>query len=492
MKLLFVSLYLFLLVEFGSSSEQSITAIQSSTCSDDNPGANASVISDKTMVESLSLCLRVQFQSWAPSVYLVQSEYLYFYLLPYENSTGWFSYTSEHNYIHSEFNWKNTLLPTNISWNSICVSYHGLAEKIIIAINGEKVDVTNYNILNTSTKLYVPYFLLGTTYSFHQEISIIITDFNVWSRALTIKEIIQFTSGEDTNFIAESKPDMFIWTHKNFNIQLNNCTKFVTINGKKVFRANNISKGHILFFTTCTSTLDEAYQQCKTFNGELSYPRNLDHLNSAFVNGNQNDFVSECPQIWVPFQRSEENKTKWFHQGKKGIKSEISFEPWGKVEIKEKGNCIYFDLQKKSYHETQCEGYYCGMCEIEQKRVVFRINSECDDLWKQLGLTSYYFFSQFNPYGFIFAAANGETKLMQNGTWSLEHILYDNTKATLAELDMPGYYYDPIGLTKWNVNHCGEKKTALLKMNNVSINFLFVDNISIMECYIKSKNCHVF
>jgi hypothetical protein len=463
-------LYLFVLVEFGSSSEQNIRAIQSSTCSDFNPGANASVTSDKTMVESLSLCLRVQLQSWALSVYLVMSENLYFYLLPYENSIGWFSYTSEHYSIHSEFNWKNTLLPTNISWNSICISYNGLAEIIMVAINGEKVDVTNYNNFNVSARLYVPYFLLGTTYSFHQEISIIITDFNVWSRALTIKEILQYTFGEDTNFVAESKPDMFIWTHKNAKIQLNNCTKFITINEKSVLQNNNASKRHILFFTKHTFTLDEAYQQCKKFNGELSYPRNLDHLHSAFVNGNQNDFVRECPQVWVPFQRSEENMTKWFHYGKKGVKSEISFEPWGKAEIKEKGNCIYFDLQKKSYHETKCVDYYCGMCEIEHKRLVFRINSECDDLWKQLGITSYYFLSQLNPHGFILAAANGETKFIRNETWSLQYVLYDDRKATLPELEMSGLY-DSLGLNKWSVKDCGEKKTTYLKMKNVCIIF---------------------
>jgi hypothetical protein len=479
MKLLFMFLNLILLVDFGSSSEQNITAIQSSACSDYNPGANASVITDKTMVESLSLCLRVKFQSWAQSVYLVQSENLYFYLLPYENSNGMFSYNTEHNYIQAEFNWKNTLFPTNFSWNSICISYHGLAEEIIIAINGEKVVVTNYNFFNASAKLYVPYFLLGTTYSYHQELSIIITDFNVWSRALTIKQILQFTSAEDTNFVAESKPDMFIWTHKNANIQLDNCTKFITINVKSVFPTNRISKRHILLFTTHTPTLDEAHKQCKRFNGELSYPRNVDHLNSAFVNGNQNDFISACPRIWVPLQRSEENLTKWFHYGKRGIKSEISFEPWGKVEIEEKGNCIYFNLQKKSYHETKCGDYYCGMCEIEQKRLVFRINSECDDLWKQLGITSYYFLSQFNPYGFNFAGANGETKFILNGTWSLQHVFYNLTKTTLAELDMYGYY-NSMGLNKWSVKHCGEKKTALIKINNVSINFLFVDSISII------------
>jgi hypothetical protein len=380
----FVFFYLLLLVEFGISSEQNITAIQSSTCSDNNPGANASIISDKTMVESLSLCLRVQFQSWAPHAYLVMSKNLRLYLWSYDNSIGIFSYSSPEKNIQATFDWKNTLLPTNFSWNSICVSYHGLAEIILIAINGEKVDATIHKILNTSAKLYVPYFLLGSIYSNHFEVSIVITDFNVWSRALTIEEILQFTSAADTNFVAESKPDMFTWTHKNASIQLNNCTKLITINGKSVLQTNNISKRHILLFITHTSTLDEAYKQCKRLNGELFFPRNMEHLNSAFVNENQNDFVSVCPQIWVPFQRSEENMTKWIHYGKKGIKSEVFFEQWGKVEIEEKGNCIYFDLQKKSYHETKCGDYYCGMCEIEQKRVVFRINSECDDLWKQL------------------------------------------------------------------------------------------------------------
>jgi hypothetical protein len=424
------------------------------------------------MVESLTLCIRVQFQSWERIVDLVISENFKFYLNSYEYSYGIFSYRSPEKHILAQFDWKNTLLPTNTFWNSICISYHGFNEIIILAINGEKVDLAVDNILNTSTKLYVPYFLLGGINNYRREVSIIITDFNVWSRALTLEEILQFTSGEDTNFVAESKPDMFIWTHKNAKIQLNNCTKIITINRDSLFPMNQISKRHILFFITHTSTLDQAYKKCKIFNGELSYPRNLDHLNSAFVNGNQNDFVNECPKTLVPFQRSEENMTKWFHYGKKGIKSEISFEPWGKVEIEEKGNCIYFNLQKKSYHETKCGDYYCGMCEIEQKRLVFRINSECDDLWKQLKISFYYFLSQSNPYGFNFASANGETKLMQAFTWSLQHVLYNDTKVTLAELDKYGPYVS-MGLNKWNVLDCGEKKTALLKMNNVSIIFYF-------------------
>jgi len=468
MKLPIVFLYLFTLVEFGSSSGQNITALKSSTCSNRNHGANASVLSDKTMVESLTLCIRVQFQSWERIVDLVISENFKFYLNSYEYSYGIFSYRSPEKHIQAQFDWKNTLLPTNTFWNSICISYHGFNEIIILAINGEKVDLAVDNILNTSTKLYVPYFLLGGINNYRREVSIIITDFNVWSRALTLEEILQFTSGEDTNFVAESKPDMFIWTHKNAKIQLNNCTKIITINRDSLFPMNQISKRHILFFITHTSTLDQAYKKCKIFNGELSYPRNLDHLNSAFVNGNQNDFVNECPKTLVPFQRSEGNMTKWFHYNKNGINSEVSFEPWGKVESQENGNCIYFDLQKKSYHETKCTDHYCGMCEIEQKRAVFRIHSECDDVWETFSVSSHFFFSQHSPGGFTFSETNGETKFIENIGWSLFHIYYNSTKKTLAALEKYGLY-DLMGLNKWNVNNCGNKLTALLKLNNVSI-----------------------
>jgi hypothetical protein len=160
--------------------------------------------------------------------------------------------------------------------------------------------------------------------------------------------------------------------------------------------------------------------------------------------------------------------TKWFHYNKNGINSEVSFEPWGKVESQENGNCIYFDLQKKSYHETKCTGYYCGMCEIEQKRAVFRIQSECDDVWETLRVSSHYFFSQHSPGGFTFSETNGETKFIENIGWSLFHIYYNSTKKTLAALEKYGLY-DLMGLNKWNVNNCGNKLTALLKLNNVSI-----------------------
>ncbi len=335
-------------------------------------------------------CLRVNFWTWDRS-FLFGAPSLHIYLNDYIKGTG---IVLDGKFSHT-FKWKSLLKLSYFSWNSFCISSH--LPNLYFSINGK--EVLNFTEGNQQETIDISTISLGSTHFTGQ-----ISDLNIWNRSLSQVEILEYSLGCNSDFVLKSNPDILLWSSVNITIQGNSANK-TTIPKKDLCQLSNEAKlktKKVLF----PRNLDYAYnfKQCKNMNGEMFYPKNdndtqylLENIGSSLVN-------SICSgKFWVPFVRSGTAENGWIYDSKKHQDEEHSFSPWVKSNFNEtstQNKCMFFDISTKHFKNIDCSTrMLCTFCEIDQKRNVFNLHSDC--AISETEMDTMYFFVPQNP-GYYF------------------------------------------------------------------------------------------
>ena len=102
----------------------------------EHAGANLTTELKNPLVQSLSLCLKVNIRSWADMIFLAEMKSFHLYLSPYDSGIGRFTF---HDNFVVEFVWKHVWSVSGKAWNSICFAFDATRQSFMIAINGEVV-----------------------------------------------------------------------------------------------------------------------------------------------------------------------------------------------------------------------------------------------------------------------------------------------------------------------------------------------------------------
>jgi len=315
-----------------------------------------------------------------------------------------------------------------------------------------------------------------------------ISDFNVWSRILSPREILTYSLGCNQTFVELSNPENVLWTSVNITGQGSN-TKREMISANEFCQNGDESRAMII--VPEKTHYDDSAMFCNQINGELFYPtneQNLDWFKSSYK-----QFVTEqCfGSFWVPFVRSKQNKSNFVLDGNNLPQTEINYKPWGKAEPIETDvtmACMIFNVSSEQFVESSCSKSTCAFCQVEEKRLKFFLKTSCKNLNQE-----YFLIQEKNQFAIYFLAVDGLSKIERDGLscwpcWTIESFNYiKESKKYVAflEFDMIGYYY-PFGLYTWNATlDCATKskynwEPMKFKFNNVSLDLL---NISINKKY---------
>ena len=166
-----------------------------------NKGAILTTALTNFSVKNISFCLWVNIQSWSSTVKLVRSKSFLLYLLPLDKDTGHFQIFKDDKSSHSvAFRWSQAWSVSSKSWNSICVTYNAAIRLLSIAINGHVVKNTFLFKAEAIEKFELPTIALAGNHSYVARI----TNFNAWSRPLSLEEVLTFASG--SSMAAQTRP----------------------------------------------------------------------------------------------------------------------------------------------------------------------------------------------------------------------------------------------------------------------------------------------
>jgi len=413
-----------------------------------------------------SLCLRVQFHNWVDEN-IVESDFFSFNLKNFKTGIG---ELRNFEFKHS-FNWRG-VIPISISfWNSICASFNYTDLTLILLVNGQ--------ILLNSTEKYLPednfltehldlYIDLRTRIFSGQ-----ITDFNLWSRSLSVTYLYQYSSGCSTNITEILKPDKVIWSRLSITNKNNSKSKIIP----KVDLCQDLS------FTTTTETVmlrssspnfnyKTAYTFCKDFNGNMPYPRNKTELKNIFFI--DKDFKQRCEnKVWIPITKSQYNSSVLIYDTRTLPEQVISFGTLGKKNLdsfaSSNKTCIYLEISSLQYSITGCTDLLCSMCQYKVDKIVFSLHGfnnelEIDDTYAMVR-------EDFRSLSCRLSGIMGKSSIEQ--FHDKRYVIYKKgCKDFLAYNSETSI--TPVGIRRWywNSNNCNNgmiwNTSILLKLSNVS------------------------
>lgn len=445
----------------------------------EHAGANLTTELKNPLVQSLSLCLKINIRSWADMIFLAEAKSFHLYLFPYDSGIGHFTF---HDNFLVEFVWINVWSVSGKAWNSICFAFDATRQFFIIAINGEvvknKVTVSSKAVLDFN----LPHIMVAQSMSY----SALITDFNAWSRVLTEEEIIKITSGNGSTQAALSEPDVFSWKHLTNVTHKNNCTRLVLIDTDDVAANDARTKYPDIFMIHGQKEYNDSIKICRRFNSHIFQPISYSHLMVAQNLTAKEIFKNHwATKSWVSlakFQRSGEDSGRDTTVGTMGASALQSW-PDG---------CIYFDIKTQSFERSRCEETRSVLCEVEPQRLVFRLHSEClEPYWASEKVKLNFFLTQRDSNSVAFVGEVGSTTInLIDEVGVIEHKLASSQSIHLATLDTKNFF-DLVGLKTWTVNHCGNKSMALIKITNVSIffksNYILASLAARMSFFVSKK-----
>ena len=438
------------------------TIVELQPCSKSYTGSAKLIpASGKTLVDSLTFCLRIRVKTWSSLIVLVKSESISLFLSPFDQYPGYFQYWQSGKEVAGALDPKKILTYSTTVWNSVCFVYNSLTRSLLILINGEVAANKLMNGLDSIGKFNLSYIGLGFEYFYAY-----ITDFNAWSTALPMDELLRYASGSYDSGDYKPNPDIFNW--KNLTqVKLDDkCAKWQEFDAEIISLNNGMAKNPEIISVPSLSR-DDAQRICQRLNGETFYPQNASHLTWAKNVALETTF-HKCRTFWVPFNKVGNT---WVKLDQTGNQENASFAPWPMKELQFNGNCVNFDSSALTYVETQCDLSKCVICQISQQRIIFKAKSDCQDPW---GLTDQSYRLEIEQSGNLLFSGfedmrydnNGLIKKI-NGTWSFLNLRTTRENETLfAQLAAP----DVIGIKDWNVELCGGKKR--IKLTNVSHFFI--------------------
>jgi hypothetical protein len=410
-----------------------------------------------TTADNYTYCLRASFKTWNFNSVVAGSNFM---LRVFANGNGDLqNWKTMH-----LFSWKNFLQVSYNSWNSYCVVYQ--SPNIALSINGVQIYSFTEMKQNGEPQLLASSIILGSclfTGGF--------SDFNMWKRALSQPEIEQYSLGCDSDFVEKSKPEI-IWSNETFTIN-GYGNAYMTNVAADTFCQQNIkpkNKTQLTHFPK-SYRYDVHLNHCKNINGEMFYPRNEANLQLLRSTFSSSFLEYKCKgKFWVPFVRSLKNDNKWIHDGKSSQVEANSFNTWMKDSFKESSppkHCLYFNIETQKFFDEDCSSEsYCSFCEIEERRLLFQLQIDCDFEGK---IDSRYFLVQTYA-GFYFSGVSGLSNIYPNDLydeWLLEYVGVANASLRVAASFMS---LDPFGIDYWTLNQttCTNNYMIQMKLSNVS------------------------
>jgi hypothetical protein len=391
-----------------------------------------------------SFCLRSKIQTWGKNI-LVNSSTFALHLNDYLQGNGRVFNGQKGHY----FTWKNSLQLSQMPWNSFCVSFSSSNLNLIFTINENVIfnlfEENNFAFeLNTLTIIYL------ATGEFVGKLS----DFNVWSRALSLQEMKEFSNGCDSGFVERPNPDVVSWPTANISIS----GSYITMSNGSICNQNQ--KNFLLF--NYYPRYGQGSKQCQLLNGETFYPKTALVLDDFLEKIKESDITTKCSnRFWVPFVRSTENEAVWVYKRKNYPDTEMDLATWNKVGSKENQtsmDCMLFQSQEKQYYEAECNEKLCSFCELDDSRLLFNLQTECNDQ-EQIDL-KYFLSPDSQPY--FFAGVSETSKL--SAIWPTYSKIISGQKTSA---DFKGF--PPLGIHTWSTSFmCDQKNVTQMKLNNVS------------------------
>ena len=108
----------------------------------------------------------------------------------------------------------------------------------------------------------------------------------------------------------------------------------------------------------------------------------------------------------------------------------------------------------------ECTSILCTLCQIEQDRLAFQTQSDCQDSWRDVN--SQFIIEQQNPSELRLVSQRSVIK-RNDYKWTLSVLLENDT-----EMIVESTTDDIFGLSQWNSGFCGVKSSTTIKLTNVS------------------------
>ncbi len=412
-----------------------------------------------------TLCLRVRFNTWA-DVDLMDSAFFSFKLKNFSTGIGEFgNFEFKHDFL-----WKGVIPISILFWNSICASFNYTDLTLVLFVNRQILLNLTEKSLTQKYSHKDPLDLtidLGLS-SFSGQI----TDLNVWSRSLSLKDLDQYSVMCSNNLTESMKPDKVMWSRLN-------------ITEKNNLKSTVISRTSLCQQVTITNTTDTviirssnpyfdyktAYAFCKELNGNMPYPENKTEL-QQMLSINKDSKLQCFNRVWMAISKSRYNSSVLIYDKRTLPEKEITFGNLGRKDLSvfasSNDMCVYAEISSSRFFITECSIRLCSMCQFRDDKRSFSLKGfesyqTIDDTYAMVR-------EDFSSHPFRIKGVRGKS-FIEN--YRMEFVLRKkDCNDILAYSNATSL--TPIGIRRWywTSNNCSsgmsQATSVLLKLSNVS------------------------
>ncbi len=410
-----------------------------------------------------TLCLRVRFYTWA-DVDLMDSAFFSFKLKNFSTGIGEFgNFEFKHNFL-----WKGIIPISILFWNSICASFNYTNLTLVLFVNRQILLNLTEKSLTQEYSHKNPLDLTIRLSSFSGQI----TDLNVWSRSLSLKDLDQYSVMCSNNLTESMKPDKVMWSR--LNITEKNNLKSTVISRTSLCQQvaiTNTTDTVIIRSSTPYFDYKTASSFCKELNGNMPYPENKTEL-QQMLSINQDSKLKCFNRVWMAITKSRYNSSVLIYDKKTLPEKEITFGNLGRKDLSvfasSNDMCVYVDISSARFFITECSNRLCSMCQFRDDKRSFNLKGfesyqTIDDTYAMVR-------EDFSSHPFRIKGVRGKS-FIEN--YSTEFVLSKkDCNETLAYCNETSL--TPIGIRRWYLtsNNCSsgmsQATSVLLKLSNVS------------------------
>ena len=321
--------------------------------------------------QSLAICFRVRFTS-------ITQQCLFKQNIAFKFVADNFGFVKIDKVVDMIYQLKENVMP--LKWYHICLSYE--KHHVVMMVNNEKA-IDYYTEPETHRNITLqPYLKLGYCPWHDPLVSItrgFLTDFNIWSKALSTTEMETFTKKCGN---PHSKPDLFDWNGGEI-AEKGNSAEWKNLSNSDVCQDD---ERPVILILANRQTYGKAKLMCALLGGVFPLPQNeteLQTLESQFVKDNRyddngKDIAGVCQKFWMPVTQGALNskgKGYGWLEDQNAPKREAGFLPWKRSEPNGLNveRCVVLIWSTKEYQDIGCSDVYCSLCKFE-KRIDFTLH----------------------------------------------------------------------------------------------------------------------
>lgn len=300
---------------------------------------------DLQSINQLTICLRFSLK-YLQSISLIDLQVLNLKLAHFKDKMG---FVKLHGNASWMFLWTNqTLLPGQ--WNHLCLSYYDNA--IWMILNGELLhdDINGLPDLNLNLDEHGDQVKI-------KDVNLIdkLTLFNVWSKALSIQDMVQVTKHcQDPIEV----PDLISW--KGLELTTSTCHDFVEMETCQDLNEDT------LVLETNPKSFEDANFICQANGGGIFTPRSMEDLIKLDQLWKHND---QCLAIWIGKKIMDQGN--YYHDRiLDGFGNYVDFVHWNQNQPngRHMQKCVVLE-PALVYNDQVCEKLQCFACLLPQNQV---------------------------------------------------------------------------------------------------------------------------